>query len=116
MKIHVKKVMSRRVIGIKNLKYFNYSYSKKLVMSNFSLKFCPSLMGHYFYSAFIVNMVGQLRGASPVNGSKNRYFFHHYSIAYAFRNTHVKFHARIRTIVEVMNFFVTSCSTSGFWN
>ena len=57
----------------------------------------------------------KLRGASPVNGSKSRYFFFHYSIAYAFRNTHVKFQAGIRKIVEVMNFFVTSCSTSGFW-
>ena len=58
-----------------------------------------------------------LRGASPVNGSKKLIFvFHHYSIAYAFRNTHVKFQAGIRKIVEVMNFFVTSCSTSGFWN
>ena len=31
-------------------------------------------------------------------------FFHHYSIAYAFRNTHVKFQAGIRKIVEVINF------------
>ena len=61
---------------------------------------------------FAINLIN-LRGASPVNGSKNRYFFHHYSIAYAFRNTHVKFQAGIRKIV---NFFVTSCSTSGFWN
>ena len=59
--------------------------------------------------------VYHLRGASPVNGSKNRYFFYHYSIAYAFRNMHVKFQAGIRKIVGVMNFFVTSCSTSGFW-
>ena len=57
-----------------------------------------------------------LRGASPVNGSKNRYFFHHYSIAYAFRNTHVKFQAGIRKIVEVTNFYVTSCSTCCFLN
>ena len=42
-------------------------------------------------------------------------FFLYYSIAYAFRNTHVKFRAGIRKIVEVMNFFVTSCSTSRFW-
>ena len=47
---------------------------------------------------------------------KSIFFFHHYSIAYAFTNTHVKFQAGIRKIVEVMNFFVTSCSTSGFWN
>ena len=46
---------------------------------------------------------------------KSIFFFHHYSIAYAFRNTHVKFQAGIRKIVEVMNFFVTSYSTSGFW-
>ena len=39
---------------------------------------------------------------------KSIFFFHHYSIAYAFRNTHVKFQAGIRKIVEVMNFFVTS--------
>ena len=45
---------------------------------------------------------------------KSIFFFHHYSIAYAFRNTHVKFHAGIRKIVEVMNFFVTSCSTTCF--
>ena len=45
---------------------------------------------------------------------KSIFFFHHYSIAYAFRNTHVKFQAGIRNIVEVMNFFVTSCSTSVF--
>ena len=31
-------------------------------------------------------------------------------IAYAFRNTHIKFQAGIRKIVEAMNFFVTSCS------
>ena len=37
------------------------------------------------------------------------FFFHHYSIAYAFRNTHVKFQAGIRKIVEVMNFLL-------FWN
>ena len=37
-------------------------------------------------------------------GKKIDIFFHHYSIAYAFRNTHVKFQARIRKIVEVMNF------------
>ena len=49
-------------------------------------------------------------------GKKIDIFFHHYSIVYAFRNTHVKFQAGIRKIVEVMNFFVTSCSTSGFWN
>ena len=55
-----------------------------------------------------------LRGTSPVNRSKNHFFFHHYSIAYAFRNTHVKFQAGIRKIVEYMNFFVTSCSTSVF--
>ena len=47
---------------------------------------------------------------------KSIFFFHHYSIAYAFRNTHVKFQGGIRKIVEVMNFFVTSCSTSGFWH
>ena len=47
-------------------------------------------------------------------GQKIDIFFHHYSIAYAFRNMHVKFQARNRKIVEVMNFFVTSCSTSGF--
>ena len=35
---------------------------------------------------------------------KSIFFFHHYSIAYAFRNTHVKFQAGIRKIVEVMNF------------
>ena len=40
---------------------------------------------------------------------KSIFFFHHYSIAYPFRNTHVKFQAGIRKIVEVMNFFVTSC-------
>ena len=57
-----------------------------------------------------------LTGASPVNRSKNRYFFSSLLIAYAFRNTHVKFQAGIRKIVEVINFFVTSCSTSGFWN
>ena len=45
-------------------------------------------------------------------GQKNDIFFHHYSIAYAFRNTHVKFQAGIRKIAQVMNFFVTSCSTS----
>ena len=33
------------------------------------------------------------------------FFFHHYSNAYAFRNTHVKFQAGIRKILEVMNFF-----------
>ena len=47
-------------------------------------------------------------------GKKIDIFFYHYSIAYAFRNTHVKFQAGIRKIVEVMNFFVTSCSTSCF--
>ena len=47
-------------------------------------------------------------------GQKIDIFFHHYSIAYAFKNTHVKFLAGIRKIVEVMNFFVTSCSTSVF--
>ena len=36
---------------------------------------------------------------------KTIFFFHHYSIAYAFRNKHVKFQAGIRKIVEVMNFF-----------
>ena len=55
-----------------------------------------------------------LRGASPLMGQKIDIFFHHYSIAYAFRNTHVKFQTGIRKIVEVMNFFVTSCSTSVF--
>ena len=45
---------------------------------------------------------------------KSIFFFHHYSIAYAFRNTHVKFQAGIRKIMEVMNFFVTSCSTYVF--
>ena len=45
---------------------------------------------------------------------KSIFFFHRYSIAYAFRNTHVKFQAGLRKIVEVMNFFVTSYSTSGF--
>ena len=51
----------------------------------------------------------------PIKGScscksvkKSIFFFHHYSIAYAFRNTHVKFQAGIRKIVEVMNFFVTA--------
>ena len=39
---------------------------------------------------------------------KSIFFFHHYSIAYAFRNTHAKFQAEFRRIVEVMNFFVTS--------
>ena len=48
-------------------------------------------------------------------GKKSLFFFNHYSIAYACRNTHVKFQAGIRKIVEVMNFFVTSCSISGFW-
>ena len=48
-------------------------------------------------------------------GQKIDIFFHHCSIAYPFRNTHVKFQAGIRKIVDVMNFFVTSCSTSGFW-
>ena len=33
---------------------------------------------------------------------KSIFFFHRYSIAYAFRNTHVKFQAGIRKIVQVM--------------
>ena len=37
---------------------------------------------------------------------KSIFFFHHYSIVYAFRNTHVKFQAGIRKIVEVINFCV----------
>ena len=58
----------------------------------------------------------QLKGSFSCKWvKKSIFFFHHYSIAYAFRNTHVKFQAGIRKIVEVMNFFVTSCSTSGFW-
>ena len=47
-------------------------------------------------------------------GQKIDFFFHHYSITYPFRNTHVEFQAGIRKIVEVMNFFVTSCSISCF--
>ena len=33
-------------------------------------------------------------------GQKIDIFFHHYSIAYEFRNTHVKFQAEIRKIVK----------------
>ena len=69
-----------------------------------------------FYNDFHFKNYRTFKGSFSCKWVKKSIFFFHHLIAYAFINTHVKFQAGIRKIVEVMNFFVTSCSISGFWN